>query len=78
MSKRVPSPADGRAEYLWWQAGAAANQALHDEGLTNEQKDFRSALEALARQSHLRRHPEDLALILAQIYCRDKLRRRFR
>ena len=70
-------PGHASQEYLWWQAGAAAERQAHDEDVSMAAKEVRDVLEGLSKLDGAARC-EDLALRLARIYCPDKLRRGFR
>jgi len=74
-------PAEGTAEYLWWSQGARDNQDARDEGLTSVAKDMIAGIADLARLRNRlgdRQDPAYFALILAKMYCPEKLRRRYR
>jgi len=72
-----PLPDHDSIAYLWWSTGALDEQRARDEGLSEDARQLRDLLAALARQ-----HPEwtmgDLAACLARIACPEKLKRRHR
>lgn len=74
-------PPESSAEYLWWAQGARDNQDARDEGLSNEVKDMIGSLVNLAKWHNKmgdKHDPVFYALIMAQVHCPDKLRRRYR
>jgi hypothetical protein len=71
---RIPPASDA---YLWWSAGAAEEGRIRDHGLSLTTIDIRDTMEALARRNPGMK-PEQIVLIIAGIYCPDKLRRRYR